>query len=258
MINAAGLRVAAERLRALHHGDRPLLLPNAWDSASARAVEAAGFDAVATSSSAVAAALGYADQQGTPVDEMFAVVSRIARVVSVPVTADVEAGYGLAADELIERLLAAGAVGCNLEDSDPATGGLIGIAAQARWLGEVRGAADRQGVPVVINARVDVHLRQVGPPEGRLDDALRRGSAYLAAGADCVFPIIVSDEPTIRALVNEVGGPINVISGPDPLPLERLAELGVARISLGGGMHRLVMAALEEALARIASTLGRD
>lgn len=142
-----------------------------------------------------------------------------------------------------------------LEDSDPATSGLVDVAAQARWLGEIRGAAVRQGVPVVINARIDVHLRQAGPPEGRLAEALRRGRAYLAAGADCVFPIMVSDEPTIRAFVSEPDGPINTICEPDPLEIKRLAELGIPRISFGGDMHRLVTVALEEALARIGSTM---
>ena len=243
-----GLAAKAEHLRSLHVPGLPLVLPNAWDAASARAVEAAGFLAVATASTAIAESLGYRDGEGTPVDAMFAAVARVVQAVAVPGTADIEAGYGLPAAELADRLLATGAVGCNLEDSDHRTGGLVDAELQATRIAELRGAA---GVPIVINARVDVHVRNVGPPEHRLSEAIRRARLYLAAGADCAYPIGVADEPTIAALVAGIGGPLNIYAQPSAPPLARLADLGVARVSYGPWLHRLAMQAVQRALTRI-------
>jgi 2-methylisocitrate lyase-like PEP mutase family enzyme len=243
-----GLAAKAEHLRSLHVPGRPLVLPNAWDAASARAVEAAGFLAVATASAAIAESLGYRDGEGTPVDAMFAAVARVVGAVAVPVSADMEAGYGLPAAELADRLLATGAVGCNLEDTDHRSGGLVDAELQAGRIAELRGAAS---VPIVINARIDVHLRRVGPPEQRLREAIRRARLYLAAGADCVYPIGVADEPTISALVAGAGGPINIYAQPSAPPLARLAGLGVARVSYGPWLHRLAMQSVQRALIRI-------
>ena len=250
-MNVAELQDKAERLRAAHRPGRPLTLPNVWDAATARAVEAAGFAAVATSSSAVAAALGYEDGERAPLDEMFAAAARVASAVELPVTIDAEAGYGLTSRELVDRLLEAGAVGCNLEDTDHRADGLRPLEAQAAWLADVRAAATAAGVPLVINARVDVHLRQVGPPETRLGEAVRRGRAYLAAGADCVYPIFVSDEPTIAGLVEGIGGPVNILFRSTGPSLARLAQIGVARISYGGGLHHLMERTFVTALERI-------
>jgi 2-methylisocitrate lyase-like PEP mutase family enzyme len=250
----AGMGVLAERakeLAALHRGDRPLLLPNAWDAASAQVLEQAGFPAIATSSSAVAGSLGYPDGEVAPAAEMLAAVARITAVTSVPVTADLEAGYGLSAAEVVERLLEAGAVGCNLEDSDNRAGGLVDAERQADRLAEVRAAADAAGVGVVINARVDVWLHQVGTPGQRVTEALRRARRYFDAGADCVYPILVSDEESIAELVRDAGGPVNVLYQSGAPSLERLAELGVARISFGGGLHRATQMLLQRLAERI-------
>ncbi len=226
----------AQDLLAGHRPGHPLILPNAWDAASARAFAAAGAVAIATTSSAMAAVLGYADREGTPPAEMFAAVARVARAVEVPVTADLETGYGLPAAELVERLLEAGAVGCNLEDSDHGAGGLIDPERQADRLAAVRAAAESAEVHVVLNARIDVHLRQVGAPDERLGLAVTRARRYLAAGADCVYPIFVADEATIRGLTERVGGPVNILARPGAPSLARLAALGVARVSFGGGL----------------------
>jgi len=238
----ARLAAHAERLRALHRGPQPLLLPNAWDVASARVVAEAGFPAVATTSSGVAASLGYPDGEQAPAEEMLAAVARIARVVDLPLTADIEAGYGLGAEELVARLLAAGAVGCNLEDSDHAAGTLVEPARQAERLAAVRRAAQALGVGVVLNARVDVFLRQLGDPSTRAAEAVRRGRLYLEAGADCVFPILIAEESDIAAVVAGVPGPVNVLAMPTGPSLERLRALGVARVSFGGRLHRAAMA----------------
>jgi 2-methylisocitrate lyase-like PEP mutase family enzyme len=225
---------AARRFRAAHHGQQPLVLPNVWDCASARVFAGAGFAALATSSSAVAATLGYADGQDTPAAEMFAAIARIARCVDVPVTADIEAGYGLAPAELAGLLAEAGAVGCNLEDSDPASRELADPGRQAEFLAAVREAA---GEALVLNARVDVFVRP--RPAGAGDaaaDAAERGRRYLAAGADCCYPIL-APVALLPALVADIGGPVNAMSRPGGPSLAELAATGVARISFGGSLH---------------------
>jgi 2-methylisocitrate lyase-like PEP mutase family enzyme len=245
----------AERLRALHRPGRPLLLPNAWDPPSAAAVAAAGFTAVATSSAAVADSIGYADGGSTPAAEMFAAVARIAAAAGeLPVTADIEAGYGLDAKDLVAELIGAGAVGCNLEDSDPASERLLAPEVQAERLASVRAAADAAGVPVVINARVDVFLPgRSNTPADPVADAIARGRHYLAAGADCVYPILVKDAATVGALVDGIGGAVNALTFPGGPDLAGLTAQGVARVSFGGGLHREMLAWLHTRLDEIAA-----
>ncbi|MER7458634.1 isocitrate lyase/phosphoenolpyruvate mutase family protein [Micromonospora sp. NPDC126480] len=246
----------AATLRALHRPGDPLVLPNAWDPGSARAVAEAGFPAVATSSAAVAESLGHADGEATPADEMFAAVARIARAVAVPVTADLERGYGLRPVELVERLLAAGAVGLNLEDSDPRTGVLVDVAEQEDLLAGVRAAAGASGVPVVLNARVDVFLHSTGDPTERLVVAVDRARRYLAAGADCVYPILLADPAALRSLVDAVGAPVNALARPGAPGVAELAALGVARVSFGSGVYRASRARVTDLLAAVRA--GRD
>lgn len=231
---------AADTLRALHHdrspGD-PLVLPGPWDAASARVFEETGFPALATPSAGVAASLGYEDGQ-TPADEMFAAVRRIVRAVSVPVSADIEAGYGLPPKELVERLLETGAVGCNLEDSSP-DGTLNSPQQQASWLSEVRAAA---GTTVVLNARIDVFIRGAADP---ITEAIERARLYVAAGADCVYPIGAPTE-AVPALRAGIEGPINVGAPPGgPSPRE-WGELGATRVTFGPGLQRRAMGAVRE------------
>jgi 2-methylisocitrate lyase-like PEP mutase family enzyme len=243
------LRERAEMLRSLHHGREPLILPNVWDAASAGVVADAGFPVVATSSHAVAASLGYADTDSMPPEAAFAAVARIAAAADRPVTADIEAGYGLSPEDLVGRLLDAGAVGCNLEDSDHhGAGVLVPVDRQADWLRAVRDASETAGVPIVINARVDVFIREAGEPESRLPEAIRRGKAYLEAGADCVYPIGLTDRDAIAAFVREVAAPVNIWLRPDAPDRATLAELGVARISLAAGLFRRAMAEIRRAL----------
>jgi 2-methylisocitrate lyase-like PEP mutase family enzyme len=245
------VRERADQLRTLHVPGKPLVLPNVWDAAGARAVVAAGFPAVATASAAVAPSLGYEDHEGTPPDEMFAAVARIAGAVAVPVTADIERGYRLPAGEIAARLVAAGAVGCNLEDSDARTGELVPVEEQAQLLAGVRAAAPQ----LVINARVDVFLHGSGSREERVAEAVRRGKAYAEAGADCVYPLVVDglDLAEARALVEGIGVPVNVAFLPGGPSLAELAEAGVARISFGPGLFRLLQGHLEAALRTIAA-----
>lgn len=242
----------ADTLRALHHGSQPLLLPNAWDVATAKAVVAAGFPVVATSSHAVAESLGFPDNDTMPADVAFGAVARIAEAVDVPVTADVEAGYELSATDFIARLLEAGAVGCNLEDSDHhGSGLLVPLERQVERLRAVRQAADAAAVPVVINARVDVFIRNAGEPDTQLDEAIRRGKAYLEAGADCIYPIVLSDPERIEILVRALAAPINIMLRPNGPSRQTLAELGVARISLATGLFRRAMSEVQRALEEL-------
>jgi 2-methylisocitrate lyase-like PEP mutase family enzyme len=233
----------AAALRARHVPGEPLVLPNCWDAASARRFVAAGAPVAATSSLAVAEALGSADGQRLSADQMLAAVARVAAAVDVPVTADLEAGYGLEAPELVAGLLGAGAVGLNLEDSDldAADGSLRPLDAQAERIAALRAAARAAGVDVVVNARVDVHLD--GRPDRR-SEGLARARAYREAGADCVYPIMVLDEPTIAAYV-EAAGVVNVIAAPGAPGLARLAALGVARVSFGPRLWRASLEAAE-------------
>jgi 2-methylisocitrate lyase-like PEP mutase family enzyme len=245
------LRIRAEELRALHHEDAPLVLPNAWDAATARAVAKAGFRAIATTSGGMAASLGFADHQQTPPDEMFAAIRRVSVSVEVPVTADVEAGYGLPPDELAECLLDAGAVGCNLEDTDHATGSLGDAGAFARYLAEVKAAAARAGVSLVVNARTDVFLHGDAPPEVRLQDALRRGRVYRDAGADCIYPIFARGREILRGLAEGLGCPVNAMATPGGLSVAELASLGIRRISFGTSLFAESLRVFEAALERI-------
>jgi 2-methylisocitrate lyase-like PEP mutase family enzyme len=261
--SAAALDAQATRLRELHQPGDPLVLANIWDAASAWLAETAGFHAVATSSGAVAESLGYADHEGAPADEMFAAAARIASSVSVPVTVDAESGYQLPAQRFADRLLATGAVGCNLEDTDHRTGRLVDIAEQVAWLSDVRAAAADAGVRLVLNARIDVFLRAYATsskPDERalLGAALRRAEAYLDAGVDCVYPILVRQPDTIEGFVAGVQRrPVNIAYLRDGLNPASLGELGVARVSLGTSLWRATQAWLTDQLTRLAEGQSR-
>ncbi|HZX38404.1 MAG TPA: isocitrate lyase/phosphoenolpyruvate mutase family protein [Streptomyces sp.] len=240
--------MTVETFRSLHHGlapGDPLVLPGPWDAASARAFAEAGFPALATPSAGIASALGYEDGQ-TPADEMFAAVTRIARSVDVPVSADVEAGYGLPPKELVARILDTGAIGCNLEDSDSATKALKDPQRHADWLAEVRAEA---GDRLFINARVDSFLRGVRDPA----KAIARARLYVAAGADCVYPFAVppGQLPLLR---EEIEGPINVAPLPGGPTVAELGRLGATRITFGPFLQQTAVAAARKA----AETLRRN
>jgi 2-methylisocitrate lyase-like PEP mutase family enzyme len=251
------LQGGCELLRSLHRPGAPLVLPNAWDVASARAVVAAGFPVVATTSWGVAAMLGHEDHADAPADEMLGVAARIARDVDVPVTVDSEAGYGLAPAELVTVLRDAGVAGCNLEDSDHTNGGLSDLDEQAEWLRGVREAASAMGYGLVINARVDVFYEPwlagagAAAQAALVPDALRRANAYLEAGADCVYPIFLYERGALGALMSGIDGPVNALRLPEAPTLAELADLGVARVSWGALLFKATMAFFENGLASL-------
>ena len=247
------LRAKAEVLRKLHQGPRALLLPNVWDVAGARIIEEAGFPALATSSAAIANSLGYPDGQRIGRTAMLEVVERIAAAVQVPVTADLEAGYAQTPQQMTEtavELLASGAVGLNLEDGLEEKS-LVPADEHVAKIHALRLAGEAAGVPIVINARTDVYLAEVGPPESRFGESVRRGRLYRQAGADCFFVPGLRDAATIGRLVKEVGCPVNLLAGPGFPPIAELEKLGVARVSLGSSPHRATLGLLRRLAVEI-------
>ncbi len=239
-------RAKAERLRELHVPGSPLVLINAWDAGSAAVIVTAGAPAIATTSAGAANALGYPDGQIVTLAQMLSTVAPIAAAVDVPVTADMEAGYGdapEAAAATAQGVIDAGAVGLNLEDTaDAGDDPLLPIAAFVAKIDAIRQIGEAAGVPLVLNARTDVFIGQVGEPATRLERAVERGRAYLEAGADCIFVPGVADTVTIEALVQGIGGPTSVLAGAGSPSVQELAGVGVARISVGSGAYRAALA----------------
>jgi 2-methylisocitrate lyase-like PEP mutase family enzyme len=251
----------AERFRAMHHTGKVLLLPNAWDVASARMFEQAGVSAIATTSAGIAFSLGYPDGERISRGEMLSVVARIATRVALPVSADVETGYGDRPEDAAEtagELIEAGAVGLNLEDGRARDGGqnpLAELPLQLEKISAVREVASRLKVPLVLNARTDVYLREVGEASDRFDEARRRLSAYRDGGADCLFVPGLRDLATIARLVSALGFPVNILGGPGSPSISDLEKVGVARVSLGSAPMRATLG-LARRIAEELSTIG--
>lgn len=252
------LDLDAARLRSLHVPGDPLVLVNVWDVASAREVVAAGGSAIGTSSAAVSASLGEPDDNTMAHALVFGAIERIASAVPVPVTADLEAGYGLTGHELVGALLAAGAVGCNLEDSDHhRPGELVDVDVMAARLTAVRAAARESGVDVVVNARIDALVHAGGDRPAALAEIVRRARRYVEAGADCVFPLGVADPVTAARLVNELGVPVNVGLAPG-VSVAQMAAAGASRISVGPTFQRRAMADLRQRASELLAPTRRS
>ena len=238
-------RAKADRLRDLHVPGDPLLLLNAWDAASAVVIARTGARAIATSSAAAANALGYADGQHLTREQMLGAVAAIASAVDLPVTADMEAGYGddpEAAAATARGVVAAGAVGLNMEDLRDGGDELLPIESFTAKIAAVRAVGEETGIPLVLNARTDAFLGQIGDPATRIERAVERGRAYLEAGADCIFVPGVVALDVITALVQGIDGPVSVLAVPGSPALSDLKALGVARISTGSGPYRAALA----------------
>jgi len=241
----------------MHQGPRLLLLPNAWDAMSARLFEAAGFGAVATTSGGMSWSLGYPDGEKVPWDEVVAATRRIVRTVRIPVSADIEAGYGDNAGQVarsVSEIIEAGAVGINLEDStdDPAAP-MRSVEDAVERVSAARAAARSAEVPIVINARVDLYLKHVHDDATRFRETVRRAEAYAAAGADCIFPFGLTDLDILRELIAAVKLPVNVVGRPGSPSIARLEEIGVARVSIASGATMAVMSHMRQ----IADELGK-
>jgi len=219
------------------HSSGVLVLPNAWDAASAAVIAQAGAPAVATTSAGLAWSLGYRDGEQVPRADLFRLLRRIAEVVDVPVTADIEAGFGADEAEVgrtVTAVLEAGVVGVNIEDAPPGGSGLFDLPVAAARIAAARAAAVAHGVPdLVINARTDLYMRDIGDPAGRPAEALRRAEAFAAAGADCVFVPALFDLRELAELVARSPLPISVFTVAGGPTVAQLQAAGVRRITVG-------------------------
>ena len=232
----------ARNLLSLHKQAPLLVLPNVWNPIGARVLQAQGYPAVATASAAISASLGYEDGEKLKRSTLIDLIGRIAHSVDVPVSADIEAGYGRSTrdlDETINELIDSGVVGVNIEDSFEEEGVLRPIEEQCRRISVVRQVADRRGIPLVINARVDSFLSSsFGDHGDATEDAVTRARAYAEAGADCIYPIGPGDEETARVLRARIELPINILVTPTAAPLKVLETIGVNRVSFGPFVFR--------------------
>jgi 2-methylisocitrate lyase-like PEP mutase family enzyme len=251
-------RQLAENFRKLHRAPPILLLPNAWDPMSARIFEAAGFPAAATTSGGLAWALGYQDGEKTPWPEVVAATRRIAEAVRVPLTADIETGYGDTPEAVarsVADIIGAGAVGINLEDGTPNPNEPVRtIEDAAGRIRTARAAANAAGVPIVINARVDLYLKHVGDEATRFTETVRRAEAYLAAGADCIFVFAVAELDLIKKLTAAIKAPVNVVGRAGGPGLKALEAAGVARVSIASGASMAIMSQIHHIAKELRQT----
>lgn len=245
------LKEQADALLALHQPGNPVILPTVWDAWSARLAVDAGFSALTVGSHPVADSIGKADKEGMTFDDLLTRVKQITAAVDVPISVDIESGYGQAPTRLIEGLLDAGAVGLNIEDTVHSEGGRLRTATEhAELVGALRAAADATGVHVVINARTDLFLRQDGDESDRVDRAIARLTEAAAAGADVLYPVGRHDADTLRRLASELPLPINAIALPDQDDPASFGPLGVGRISFGPFLQYALAARAKELLER--------
>jgi len=246
----ADLAARAHRLLELHHTGTTLVLPTVWDAWSARTVVGAGFPALTIGSHPLADSRGQRDQEGMSLDDALDGIRRITAAVDVPVSADVESGYGTPPVELVERVLDAGAVGINVEDTVHGEGRMRTLEEHAEYIGGLRAAADTAGVELVVNARTDALMKPAGTFADPLAEAIRRLQACESAGARCVYPVGARDADAVRTLLAELSGPINVIAHPVDGslagPLDELRALGVQRVSFGPFLQRALTTSLTE------------
>lgn len=246
-------REKAAVLRKLHHQPHPVVFVNAWDGASARIIESLHFPAIATTSAGIAYVDGFPDGQAISRERMLEHVAIITGTVSVPVTADLEGGYGPTVADAVETVrgaIAAGAVGMNFEDSVSAVAPLLPVDAQCERIRAMRAAGDELGIPFVINARTDVY-HVTGNAAEQFDETVARGKAYLAAGADCIFVPFIAEETLIGNLAKAIPGPINILAGGTSPDVATLTQLGVHRISLGSAPAAHLLAVLRRAATEV-------
>lgn len=228
-----------------HRRDEPLVLPNIWDPIGARILAAKSYPAVATASAAISASMGYADSEKIKRSTLINIITRIAASVDIPVTADIESGFGSSIPELqetIRQVVASGVVGINIEDSITEGGALQHIDEQCERIAAVRDTADEQGLHLVINARIDSFLSDAyKSQEEKIEEAIIRAKAYIAAGADSIYPIGPGDKETVAVLRSRITGPLNILATPDAESLPTLRQLGVNRISFGPFIFRSCM-----------------
>ena len=239
----------AESFLKLHHEKKILIILNSWDPGSSRVIEASGFKAIGTTSMGIAASLGYADRQAIPFIEMVDAIKRISDKVSLPVTVDIEAGYGKSTKEIVQsivKIISTGIVGINIEDSVDTNPRLLDENEFCERISAIRELSNSLGFHLVINARTDVFLASFGSPNNRLSESIWRGNKYKEAGADCIFVPNVWEADKISALVNEINGPVNILVNPTngtglPPSINELEDLGVSRVSIGSSLMKATL-----------------
>jgi 2-methylisocitrate lyase-like PEP mutase family enzyme len=244
----------AELFLKFHQDKEILVLLNSWDISSSKLIEASGYKAIATTSMGIAASLGYPDCQVIQLSEMIEVITGIVNAVHVPVTVDIEAGYGNNLNEIIDsvkKIIATGIVGINIEDSIDLNPILIDEIEFCERISAIRALSDSLGFHLVINARTDSFYTSKGSPQEKLSESIKRGNKYREAGADCIFVQPVWEKETISTLVKEINAPINILANPTigagmPLSVSELQDLGVARLSLGSGLMKATLALIKK------------
>jgi 2-methylisocitrate lyase-like PEP mutase family enzyme len=244
----------AELFLKFHQGEEILVLLNSWDTGSSKLIEACGYKAIATTSMGIAASMGYPDCQVIRLAEMINAITGIVQAVTVPVTVDIEAGYGNTLDEIIssvEKIIATGIVGINIEDSIDLSPALVDDVQFCERISAIRALSNSLGFHLVINARTDSFYTSSTSTREKLNESIRRGNKYREAGADCIFVQPVGEKETISTLVREIKAPINILANPGmggvrPPSISELQDLGVARVSLGSGLMRATLALIKK------------
>jgi 2-methylisocitrate lyase-like PEP mutase family enzyme len=244
----------AEMFLKFHQDKEILVLLNSWDIGSSKLIEACGYKAIATTSMGIAASLGYPDSQVIQLSEMIEVIKGIVNAVRVPITVDIEAGYGKNLNEIIDsvkKIIATGIVGINIEDSIDLKPVLVDEMEFCERISAIRALSDSLGFHLVINARTDSFYTSSGSAQEKLSESIKRGNKYREAGADCIFIQPVWEKETISTLVKEIKAPINILANPGiraglPPSVRELQDLGVARLSLGSGLMKATLALIKK------------
>lgn len=262
MIVSSIQKEKAERFLKYHHDKDILVLLNSWDIGSSKLIEACGYKAIATTSMGIAASLGYPDCQVIQLSEMIDAITGIVKAVQVPVSVDVEAGYGNNLDEIIasvRKIIATGVVGINIEDSIELNPNLIDEMEFCERISAIRALSDSMGFHLVINARTDSFYTSLGTPREKLSESIRRGNKYREAGADCIFVQPVWDKETISTLVRAIDAPVNILANPTigtglPPSVRELQDLSVARLSLGSSLMKATLALIKKVADELSGT----
>ncbi|CAN5322429.1 isocitrate lyase/phosphoenolpyruvate mutase family protein [soil metagenome] len=254
MTNDNHQQTKAKQFHKLHHSGKMLVFPNIWDSLGAILLEELNYPAVATASASVAFANGYKDGENIPFDYFLTVLTRIVNSVTIPVTADIESGYAYNEKQLeknIKELIATGIVGINIEDTDKKTKSLLPSEIQCDRIRSIKNISMEMGVPLFINARTDVYIHGNEPAESKLKKTIERGLAYKSAGADCFFPIAMRKEEEIKAVIQHLQMPVNILLLPGVPELSKLDEIGITRVSLGPGFLKIAIKAMKDMAVKL-------
>ncbi len=246
----------AAQFHQLHHSGKMLVFPNIWDVLGAMLLESLQYPAVATASASIAFANGYNDGENIPFSQLLTLFTKIVDSVNIPVTADIESGYASTNKQLEEnmkQLMATGIVGINIEDTDKATDALFSTEVQCDKIRLLKNVSAEMGIPLFINARTDVYIhgKEFETAESKLEETIKRGLAYKSAGADCFYPIVMRQEQDIKATVEQLQMPVNILTLPGVPELNTLSKIGVTRVSLGPSFLKIAVRAMKDMAVKL-------